>query len=188
MTIISLFKMLGDHRRMMNRMVRLAVLLGCVGGSSLVWAQEAATAPPAAPDDDPPLTMFPHPDAARYLLSGQANIIFQAHAPFHSEYEGTNSFLSRGGLKTSLVGPVFGGYEVVKGDRVSTDLIVDLESAGGRGISEALGLAGFTNLDVVRNPNLGSTPYLARYEVHQVVGLSGKMTETERTPFSFETS
>ena len=51
-------------------------------------------------------------------------------------------------------------------------MILDIESAGGRGLSEALGLAGFTNLDVVRNPNLGPTPYLARYQIHQVIGFT----------------
>lgn len=48
----------------------------------------------------------------------------------------------------------------------AADAILDVESAGGRGISEALGLAGFTNLDVVRNPNLGPAPYLSQYIVH----------------------
>ena len=52
------------------------------------------------------------------------------------------------------------------------EAIYDEESAGGRGISEALGLAGFTNLDVVRNPNLGPVPYLARVELHQTIGLT----------------
>lgn len=37
------------------------------------------------------LNIFHHPDHARYLVSGQANIVFQAHGPFHSPYEDTNS-------------------------------------------------------------------------------------------------
>ena len=44
-------------------------------------------------------TMFPHPDDTRYFIAGQANIIFQAHGPFHSPYEGTNSLLGRGEYK-----------------------------------------------------------------------------------------
>ena len=54
------------------------------------------------------------------------------------------------------------GFQPHHNLRYNTDFILDVESAGGRGLSEALGLAGFTNLDVVRNPNLGTTPYLAR--------------------------
>ena len=70
--------------------------------------------------------------------------------------------------KTSLVGTVYGAVRRSHSIRWNTDFILDLESAGGRGLSEALGLAGFTNLDVVRNPNLGPVPYLARYGIHQV--------------------
>ena len=134
-----------------------------------------------------PLTLFPHPDSARYLLSGQANIIFQAHPGFHSPYEGTNSLLARGEYKTSLVGTLFLGFKLNANPRFETDGIYDLESAGGRGDSEALGLAGFTNLDVVRNPNLGSTPYTARAQIHQTIGLTSKLVDAERTQFSLAT-
>ena len=135
-----------------------------------------------APDDTP--AVFPHPEAARYLLSGQANVIFQAHAPFHSPYEGPNSLVSRGEYKTSLVGTVYAGYQLRRDPRSTTEVIANLESAGGRGISQALGLAGFTNLDVVRNPNLGSIPYLARLQIHQSLGLSDKLVDADRTQFS----
>ena len=50
--------------------------------------------PPA--QSKPILTIFPHSDTSRYLLWGQANIVFQADGPFHSPYEGTNSFIGRG--------------------------------------------------------------------------------------------
>jgi hypothetical protein len=128
--------------------------------------------------------MVPHPENARYYIAGQANIILQAHGPFHSPYQGPNSLQARGEYKTSLVGTLYLGLQLNHNPRYSTDAIVDLESAGGRGISQALGLAGFTNLDVVRNPNLGSKPYLARVQIHQVLGLTDKLVESERTPFS----
>ena len=131
--------------------------------------------------------IFHHPDTARYLISGQANIIFQAHGPFHSPYEGTNSLLGRGEYKTSLLGTLYLGYEVNKNPRYATDGILDVESAGGRGISEALGLAGFTNLDVVRNPNLGSAPYLSQYMIHQVIGFTDELVDAERSTVSLQT-
>jgi high affinity Mn2+ porin len=143
-----------------------------------------ATAPDQAA---PTLNMFPHPDATRYFIAGQANIIFQAHGPFHSPYEGTNSLLSRGEYKTSLVGTLFLGAELVRNPARHLEALYDEESAGGRGISEALGLAGFTNLDVVRNPTLGPVPYLARVELHQTIGLSANLTEATRGPFSLAT-
>jgi len=149
----------------------------------------AATPAPAEAHQQPAdqLTLFPHNDASRYLLSGQANIIFQAHPGFHSPYSGPNSFLARGEYKTSLVGTLFLGFKVIPTPRYELDAIYDEESAGGRGDSEALGLAGFTNLDVVRNPNLGSTPYLARVQLHQTIGFTDKMVDVERTQFSLAT-
>jgi hypothetical protein len=135
----------------------------------------------------PSLTMFPHSNHSWYFLAGQSNIIFQAHGPFHSPYEGTNSLLSRGEYKPSLIGTLYLGAQLNRSPEWNTDLIVDFESAGGRGISEALGLAGFTNLDVVRNPNLGSKPYLARIQLHQTIGLGGKLVDNSRGPFSFAT-
>ena len=142
---------------------------------------------PAAAQETAAPTFFPHPDGSRYFIAGQANIIFQAHGPFHSPYEGTNSLLGRGEYKTSLIGTLYMGAELVRNPARHLEAIYDEESAGGRGISEALGLAGFTNLDVVRNPSLGPMPYLARVQVHQTIGFSSKTVEAERGPFSLAT-
>jgi hypothetical protein len=139
-----------------------------------------------APEPADP-AIFPHSETARYYIAGQLNIIFQAHAPFHSPYQGTNSLLPRGEYKTSLVGTLFMGYELLRNPSHHLDAIYDEESAAGRGISEALGLAGFTNLDVVRNPNLGPIPYMARAQLHFTLGLSSKLVEADRGPFSLAT-
>jgi hypothetical protein len=169
---------------------RLAALAGLAAGlifglAGSAAAQATDAAPQAQAPADP--AMFPHPDTTRYFITGQANIIFQAHGPFHSPYEGTNSLLARGEYKPSLVGTLFMGFELVRNPARHLEAIYDEESAGGRGISEALGLAGFTNLDVVRNPTLGPVPYLARVQLHQTIGLSGKMVEAARGPFSLAT-
>jgi hypothetical protein len=65
-----------------------------------------------------------------------------------------------------------------------TELLFDIESAGGSGLSDALGLAGFTNLDVVRNPTLGATPYIARAMVHVTVQLGTEMVDVTPTALS----
>lgn len=159
-------------------------------------AQQLASAAPAGlarsgalEVEEDTLTMFPHSDNTPWFLAGQANIIFQAHPSFHSPYQGTNSLHGAGEYKTSLVGTLFMGYQVQRlfnrsasdtSLRYNTDFIFDLEAAGGRGMSEALGLAGFTNLDVVRNPNLGSEPYIARAEIHQTIGFTNEMVDTPR--------
>ena len=139
------------------------------------------------PAEETAPTMFPHSDTTRYYIAGQANIIFQSHGPFHSPYEGTNSFLGRGEYKTSLLGTLYLGAQLRRNPRNETDAVFNIESSGGRGLSEALGLAGFTNLDVVRNPNLGSAPYVARVQLHQTFGFSDHLIESDRTPFSLAT-
>ena len=105
--------------------------------------------------------------------------------PFHSPYQGTNSFHGAGEYKTSLVGTLFLGYQPHH-TRYNTDFIVDFERRWPRP-EPGPGLAGFTNLDVVRNPNLGSKPYLARGVIHQTIGLTSEMTESDRGPFSLAT-
>ncbi|KAA6458209.1 carbohydrate porin [Acidobacteria bacterium AB60] len=164
---------------------RVCLLLVAAAGA-LGWAQSS---PPDAPDPaqtapDPVLTMVPHLEGARYWISGQANIIFQGRLPFHAPYEGPNSFRNSAEYKTSLIGTLYTALRPTNSVRYNTDLIFDLESAGGRGLSQALGLAGFTNLDVVRNPNLGSTPYVARYQIHQVVGLTNRTSSQDPNFFA----
>ena len=142
------------------------------------------------------LSMFLHPDGTPWFVAGQSNIIFQAHGGFHSPYQGRNSLHGGGEYKTSLLGTLYLGDqlqrlwnrpETGRDQRYDTDFILDIESSGGRGLSEALGLAGFTNLDVVRNPTLGSTPYVARAEVHQTIGFTDSMEPQERGPLSLAT-
>ena len=163
-----------------------ALVLALLSTAIKLLAQEPPT-PDAAPAADAAPSLFQHPDAARYLISGQANIIFQAHAPFHSPYSDSNSLLARGEYKPSLLGTVYLAYQLKRSPRYATDVILNVESSGGRGVSEALGLAGFTNLDVVRNPSLGSKPYLARYGFHQVIGFTDVLTDSQRTPYSLAT-
>ena len=140
------------------------------------------------PNDAPIVAMTPHPADNRWWISGQANIILQGDLPFHSPYEGTNSFIGRGEYKTSMVGTLFTALRPTHSILYNTDLIFDLEAAEGRGVSEAFGLAGFTNLDVVRNPNLGKLPYIARYMIHQTIGLTQKTTSQDAGPFAIAPS
>ena len=151
--------------------------------SAPVLAQTGAAADPATAGTGTEITVWNHSLMGPYWISGQANIILQAHPAFHAPYSGPNSLRPRGEYKTSLLGTLYTGIEVGK----HTELLLDVESTGGRGISQALGLAGFTNLDVVRNPNLGSIPYVARAILFETVPLSSEMVEAERGPFSLAT-
>ena len=160
------------------------VAAGLVAQTPVGDSIKPASAASTATATDPSLAMAPHPEGARYWVSGQANIIYQGVLPFHSPYQGANSFHNSAEYKTSMVGTLYTAIRATRSVRYNTDLILDLESAGGRGLSQALGLAGFTNLDVVRNPNLGSTPYLARYEIHQVFGLTSRTADQDAGPFA----
>ncbi|MGA2571225.1 MAG: carbohydrate porin [Terracidiphilus sp.] len=142
---------------------------------------------PQTPAAAPVLTMAQHPDNTRYWISGQINSIFQMHGHFRSPYQGPNSLIDDFETKASEVATLYLGYQLQPNSRFNTDLIVDFENAGGRGLSQALGLGGITNLDVVRNTTLSTKPYLARGEIHQIVGLTDETTEQERGPFVLAT-
>ena len=145
--------------------------------------QDSASASDDAESGDL-LTLFPHSQTAPYWISGQANIIFQWHPSFPAKYSGPNSFHSFGENATSKVYTLYLGYELTH----YTEVFMDVESAGGHGLSAALGLAGFVNLDVVRNPELGDVPYLARAMVRQIIPLSDQRVSAERGPFGLATS
>ncbi len=128
--------------------------------------------------------MFPHSQSSRYWISGQDNIIFQWHPSFDAAYSGPNSFRANAEHATSNVATLFLGFAATH----TTELFVDVETADGGGVSDALGLAGFINVDVVRNPQLGPTPYLARALVRQIVPLSSETVESERGSLALATT
>jgi high affinity Mn2+ porin len=124
--------------------------------------------------------MFPHFKDNRFWLSGQANFIFQTHPPFDAKYSGKNSLAPNYEKATSRVLTLYTGVRL----NDSTEILVDIEEAGGSALSTGLGLAGNTDLDIVRNPLLSKAPYLARGMVHKVFALSKDKVESERTPLS----
>jgi len=127
--------------------------------------------------DDDPNYLAPHPDAP-WWLSGQFNSILQAQPGFHSPYAGDHSFLPDDKHAISFVVTAFGGIEATP----NTAIVFAYESAGGTGLSSALGIAGFTNLDVVRNPTLGAAPYIGRAFVEQIIPLSDHRIANDRNP------
>jgi hypothetical protein len=128
-------------------------------------------------------TIFPHPDTPPFYLGGQVNVISQHHGDFTSPYQAGNSLRPETERATSLLTTFYGGLSFGGG----WEAVVHIESAGGKGISDALGLAGFTNLDVVRNPALGATPYLARLLVRKTFRLGDGTIEQPRTPLALAT-
>src|SRR5277367_2985705 len=132
------------------------------------------------PSADPLPIMFPHPEMDRLWLSGQVNIISQWHPAFHSPYQGRNSLTPEAQDASSHVFTLFTGLRLSG----STELLCDVQETGGHGIGEALGLAGFTNLDVVRNPSLSHAPYIARLMIHQIIPLGHVKQPADQNPYS----
>jgi high affinity Mn2+ porin len=143
-----------------------------------------ATSDEADTDSKDPLTVFPHSETSRYWISGQANIILQWHGSFPAKYSGPNSLHSQPENATSKVFTLFLGYELTH----NFEVFLNFESASGHGVSEALGLAGATNLDIVRNPQLSHAPYVARAMFRWIIPLTSDRVASERGPFSLATT
>jgi high affinity Mn2+ porin len=149
-------------------------------------AQQSDGGEPTSVDDttaDPPVTMFPHSQTTHWWVSGQDNIISQWHSSFDSPYSGPNSFRAHAEHATSNVATLFTGVQLTS----NTEIFMHFEAAAGGGLSDALGLGGFTDLDVVRNPTLGTTPYIARGMIRQIIPLNSEMVEAERNPWYLAT-
>jgi high affinity Mn2+ porin len=181
------------HRRHVQVALTFLLLLGLrLATLPSAWAQgapadQAPAQPAPTPAGDPassdPVTLFPHSESSRFWISGQANFITQWHPTFHSPYQGPNSLSPEAQDATSRVLTLFTGVEATG----TTEILLDIQESGGHGIGEALGLAGFTNLDVVRNPTISKAPYVARLMWHQIIPLSGEKASAERTPLSLFT-
>lgn len=116
-------------------------------------------------------------------LSGQANFIEQYHPAFHALYSGQHSLQSDSESARSRVLTLYTGLRLSR----TTEVLFDLEEAGGTGLSQAFGLGGFTNMDVVRNPSLTRDPYVARIMLHQIIPLGDEKLPASRSPLSLFT-
>jgi len=160
--------------------------------SSVVLAQDAS--PPAADAPNPdssktepvpqgePQTIFPHSDKSRWWLSGQINIIAQGHGDFRALYSGPESLNPKSEIRASRIFTLYTALRLTN----SSDVIFDLEEASGNGISNSLGLAGYTNIDVVRIPGQGTplstAPYVARALFRYVFPLSDEADDEDVGP------
>jgi hypothetical protein len=174
--------------------------------SASLWSARAAAKNPEEPETAVPvgsdMDFLDHDREGPFWLGAEVNSILQANPSFASTYNGHNSFgvqpwdkqrtwaeqqapRGRSEVAVSGLATVFLGYRPTS----TTELILDPEIAVGGGLSTALGMAGFTNLDVVRNPSLSHLPYIGRAEIHQLIPLSDDWEPNEdRGPISSFTS
>lgn len=112
------------------------------------------------------------------LLGAQLTYILQDAPPFHAPYSGPNSLTPRGDAENTHT------YGLYLGARLLPDLqlYADFEMARGAAIGHAVGLAGLTNGDVIRQGAvyLGQGPYLARSYVRYLIPLGPRTDTAER--------
>lgn len=139
-----------------------------IGGARSAGAQEqqpkAGGQKPAEGKQEKPPEAKPLPQLnpdARYDYQGEATIILQDLYKFHSPYEGPSSLRSRNETELSDTYTLFLGARLVK----NLEVYVNPEIGWGNAISKGMGLAGFTNGDIIGQPSLRPEPYLARYFV-----------------------
>jgi len=131
-----------------------------------------------------PATEEPESFLSRFWVSVQANFIRQEHPSFYAKYSGPNSLSPDPEHATSRVLTLYTGFQITK----NLEILADVESAGGDGLSHALGIAGFTNLDVVRNPTLSEDPYVARVMLHYTLPLGDATAAATRNPLSLSST
>lgn len=102
----------------------------------------------------------------RFNLHFQQTIITQAKPGFNAKYSGTNSLSPKSESATSFTTTLFGGARLWKG----AEFYFNPEMAGGKGLSQALGVAGFTNGETFRIGSPAPAIYIARAYLIQTFG------------------
>jgi hypothetical protein len=146
--------------------------------AALLWARTARAGNPEPPETAPKgteETFLDHSGREPFWWGAEINSILQMKPGFDARYSGPNSLIPESESAVSGLISVYTAYRLFP----TTEFIFDAESALGGGISQALGLGGYTNLDVVRNPTLSHEPYLARSEIHQIIPIRGPWEPNE---------
>jgi high affinity Mn2+ porin len=112
------------------------------------------------------------------LLGAQFTLIGQYLAPFAAPYSGPNSLTPNGDHEATHT------YGVYFGSRLPAhfEAYLDLEMARGAAVGRAVGLAGITNGDVIRqgSVDLGQGPYIARAFLRYLIPLSPETDTASR--------
>lgn len=105
--------------------------------------------------------------SSRFSLHFQQTTVTQGHPRYYAKYTGLNSLSTKEEIKTTLTSTLFLSARLWKHGYV----IVNPEMAGGEGVSEARGIAGFTNGESFRVGDPKPVIYLARGVFHQYFSL-----------------
>lgn len=111
--------------------------------------------------------------ASKWTYHFQQTTVWQAHPSFHSPYSGQNSLYSGSESALSLTTTLFLGRKLWKGAAI----YFNPEIAGGKGISGALGIAGFPNGETFRIGDPAPSLYIARAFIRQHIPIGKSKTE-----------
>jgi high affinity Mn2+ porin len=114
-----------------------------------------------------------------YSAHGQATVVMQAHGLFRSPYIGPRSLIPDEPAATSITSTLFLDTFLWREPGNTGELVFNPEIAGGRGLSNVNGIAGFPNGEIPRVGGPAPTPYFARIFVRHVWGLGGETEEVE---------
>jgi high affinity Mn2+ porin len=119
----------------------------------------------------------PHEWMPRFL-GAQFTVIGQYLTPFPASYSGPNSLTPQGDHELTHTYGVYFGV----GQPGRVEAYLDLEMARGAAVGHAVGLAGITNGDVIRqgSVDLGQGPYIARAFLRYVFPLSREVDTAVR--------
>jgi high affinity Mn2+ porin len=108
-----------------------------------------------------------------FMVGGQVTVVWQHKPAFRSPYQGPHS------LRPDIEDAVSHSYTLYTGVRLLPwlEVYVDPEMIRGEGISGGVGLAGYTNGEVIRNPQAGMDPYLARAFVRTTIPLGDEQED-----------
>ena len=153
----------------------LGALLPAAALAALLLPAAAMAQAAALPAPSPP---WP----ASWLLGAQINLIGQRLQPLHSPYAGVNSLRWWGDTEMSQAYGLYFGAALPAG----LQAYLDVEMIRGNGLSNASGLAGITDGDVLRQGavNLGKGPYVARAFLRWTVPLGGSAGASARDTFA----
>ncbi|MFI5348746.1 MAG: carbohydrate porin [Elusimicrobiota bacterium] len=147
------------------------LLLACLAVSARADVSAVASVPAGGSPADASAPGIRIPD--RYTLHFQATVVEDGDARLKAPYSGPNSMQPNPQRAVSVTSTLFMGMRLVPG----TEVYLNPELSGGRGISGALGVAGQTNGEIYRVGDAAPVVSTARLFLRQVVGFGN---ETEK--------
>ncbi|MCX5796240.1 MAG: carbohydrate porin [Elusimicrobia bacterium] len=163
---------MGETENGYRRIGRLVVRIILAAGFLLPGRAFGQMIAKAAPVPEAPTAVLPE-TASRYSIHFQTTLIDQGHARFTAPYTGKNSLRPEPESANSVTATLFLGLRLLPG----TELYLDPEMSGGRGMSGARGVAGSGNGETYRIGDAQPVISTARLYLRQTFGF-GAETET----------